>query len=59
MTQSFTPELKQLLLATGCRFVRTGKGDHEIWHSPVTQVHFVVEGNYSALSASHILISDW
>jgi hypothetical protein len=43
VTQSFTPELKRLLLAAGCCFVRTGKGDHEIWHSPITQVHFVVD----------------
>jgi hypothetical protein len=43
VTQSFTPELKRLLLAAGCRFVRAGKGDLEIWHSPVTQVHFVVD----------------
>ena len=43
MTQSFTPDLKRLLLAAGCRFVRSGKGDHEIWHSPVTRLHFVVD----------------
>jgi HicA toxin of bacterial toxin-antitoxin, len=43
VTQSFTPDLKRLRLAAGCRFVRAGKGDHEIWHSPITQVHFVVD----------------
>ena len=43
MTQSFTPELKRLLLAAGCSFLRMGKGDHEIWRSPITQVHFVVD----------------
>ena len=42
--ESFTPALKQMLLAAGCHFVRTGKGDHEIWRSPITQVHFVVDG---------------
>jgi hypothetical protein len=41
--ESFTPELKRLLLAAGCAFVRAGKGDHEIWRSPITQVHFVVD----------------
>jgi len=41
--ESFTPELKRLLLAAGCEFVRHGKGDHEIWRSPVTQIHFVVD----------------
>ena len=43
MTQSFTPDLKRLLLGAGCQFVRSGKGDHEIWYSPVTEVHFVVD----------------
>jgi len=30
----FTPELKRLLREAGCYFVRSGKGDHEIWFSP-------------------------
>jgi hypothetical protein len=34
MGSSFTPELKKLLRAHGCRFERQGKGDHEIWFSP-------------------------
>jgi hypothetical protein len=37
--ESFTPELKRLLLAAGCHFVRPGKGDHEIWRSPITQLN--------------------
>lgn len=51
MTQSFTPELKRLLTAAGCRFVRAGKGDHEIWFSPVTQVHFVVDAKIKSRHA--------
>lgn len=39
----YTPELKQILKRHGCRFVRQGKGDHEIWFSPITGVHFVVD----------------
>jgi predicted RNA binding protein YcfA (HicA-like mRNA interferase family) len=41
----FTPDLKQLLNAAGCVFVRYGKGDHEIWFSPITQRRFVVDGS--------------
>lgn len=41
--KGFTPELKRLLRAAGCAFVRHGKGDHEIWHSPLSEVHFVVD----------------
>jgi hypothetical protein len=27
-----------------CYFVRQGKGDHEIWFSPIFEKHFVVDG---------------
>lgn len=43
MGSSFTPQVKKLLLAHGCRFERHGKGDHEIWYSPITQRRFVVD----------------
>ncbi len=39
----FSPELKRLLQATGCRFDRQGKGDHEIWYSPITNTRFPVD----------------
>jgi hypothetical protein len=39
MGTSFTPQLKKLLLSHGCRFERQGKGDHEIWFSPILQRH--------------------
>ena len=34
MAENFTPTVKKLLRAAGCRFERQGKGDHEIWYSP-------------------------
>jgi len=43
MSTSFTPEIKRLLRANGCRFERQGKGDHEIWFSPITNRRFVVD----------------
>jgi hypothetical protein len=43
MQSSFTPELKRLLSAHGCTFERQGKGDHEVWFSPLTQRRFVVD----------------
>jgi hypothetical protein len=45
MGSSYTPQLKRLLLAGGCRFERQGKGDHEIWYSPVSERFFVVDGD--------------
>ena len=43
MAKSFTPELKKQLLAANCYFERAGKGDHEIWYSPLTERRFVVD----------------
>lgn len=39
MPKSFTPELKK----AGCYFERSGKGDHEIWYSRITEHRFVVD----------------
>jgi hypothetical protein len=36
--------VRQLLLEAGCRFHRQGKGDHEIWFSPITDQYFTVDG---------------
>lgn len=38
----FTRELKKLLNDAGCYFYRQGRGDHEIWYSPITDRRFVV-----------------
>ncbi len=36
MAENWTPRIRRLLLDAGCFFVRQGRGDHEIWHSPKT-----------------------
>jgi len=39
----FAPKLKKHLKDAGCFFERQGKGDHEIWSSPITGIKFVVD----------------
>lgn len=39
----YAAKLKELLRASGCRFERPGKGDHEIWFSPHTGIRFPVD----------------
>lgn len=41
----YTARLKQYLREAGCLFDRQGKGDHEIWFSPITGVKFVVDNS--------------
>lgn len=39
----YTLELKEILKEYGCYFERYGKGDHEIWYSPITTRRLVVD----------------
>ena len=48
---SFTPELKTILREAGCEFVRHGRGDHEIWQSPINGHRFVVD---NAIPSRHL-----
>ena len=44
MATSCTPGVKEILHAHGCYFDRPGRGDHEIWYSPITKRRFPVDG---------------
>lgn len=44
----YTPELKRVLRAAGCQFERAGKGDHEIWFSPITERRFPVDAKLTS-----------
>jgi hypothetical protein len=50
MPDQFTPQVKALLRQAGCTFVRHGKGDHEIWHSPINNRRFMVD---NAIKSRH------
>ncbi|MET0483579.1 MAG: type II toxin-antitoxin system HicA family toxin [Aestuariivirgaceae bacterium] len=41
----YTRDLKKLLSQAGYRFLRKGKGDHEIWISPISYRTFTVDNN--------------
>lgn len=43
MGSQYYRDLTRILLAHGCSFVRSGKGDHEIWHSPISKRNFTVD----------------
>ncbi len=39
----YEKKVRALLKQHGCVFVRRGKGDHDIWYSPVTDRHVTVD----------------
>ena len=36
--------VRTILKRHGCSFVRQGKGDHEIWYSPIVNRNITVDG---------------
>jgi len=54
--ESLTPELKKVLTAAGCRFVRSGKGDHDIWFSPITKLNFVVDAKIKSRHTANAVL---
>ena len=39
----YEKKVRKMLLEHNCRFVRRGKGDHDIWFSPISQRHITVD----------------
>ena len=52
----FTPQLKKYLREAGCRFEREGRGDHEIWYSPVTGIRFVVDNKIKSRHTANAVL---
>jgi hypothetical protein len=50
MPKTFTPELIKIIKHADCMFMRNGKGDHQIWYSPITDRNFVVD---AAIKSRH------
>ena len=40
----YEKKVRQLLSQHGCHFIRRGKGDHDIWYSPINRKNFPVDG---------------
>ena len=40
----YEKKVRQVLKENGCNFIRHGKGDHDIWHSPISNRNFTVDG---------------
>jgi hypothetical protein len=56
MVQGFYRQIAEALKAAGCEFRRPGKGDHEIWYSPITDRTFTVDkGSLSRHTANAVM----
>lgn len=56
MVANFTAQLKEILSRAGCRFERHGKGDHEIWFSPITKIRFPVDSKIKSRHTANAVL---
>ena len=54
----YTRKVKKLLADGECRFLRYGKGDHEIWYSPIVGRKFVVDGSITNRTSANETLKD-
>lgn len=47
----YEKKVRDILNKNGCSFVRHGKGDHDIWNSPISGKNFPVD---SKIKSRHI-----
>jgi hypothetical protein len=58
MAENYTPRVKRLLRENRCEFVRQGKGDHEIWYSPITNCKFMVDNKIKSPKWANITLKN-
>ena len=54
----YTRKVKQILSAHGCCFLRQGKGDHEIWFTPILNKPFTVDGSIKKRISANETLKD-
>lgn len=53
---TYEREVRQILEAHGCRVDRHGKGDHEIWYSPITNRKFTVDSKIKSRHTANAIM---
>ena len=56
MGNNYADQVKRLLQQAGCRFVRHGKGDHDIWENPVSGKRFPVDANIKSRHTANVVL---
>lgn len=48
--------VRKKLKEEGCYFVRRGKGDHDIWYSPITDSNVTVDGKIKSRHTANVIM---
>ena len=58
MARGYGRQIERLLRDAGCILVRHGKGDHEIWYSPISKRHFVFDRGVRVRHTANGILQD-
>lgn len=52
----YEKRVREILCKNRCTFVRRGKGDHDIWYSPLTQRNFTVDSKIKSRHTANAIM---
>lgn len=52
----YEKKVRNILLSNGCAFIRHGKGDHDIWYSPITGQHVMVDSKIKSRHTANAIL---
>lgn len=52
----YEKKVREILRENNCRFVRRGKGDHDIWYSPISNRHITVDSKIKSRHTANAIL---
>jgi hypothetical protein len=52
----FEKRVREVLMRNDCKFVRHGKGDHDIWYSTITERHMTVDSKIKSRHTANAIM---
>ncbi|MCL2336523.1 MAG: type II toxin-antitoxin system HicA family toxin [Firmicutes bacterium] len=52
----YEKKVREILRENNCMFVRHGKGDHDIWYSPITDKHVTVDNKIKSRHTANAIM---
>lgn len=52
----YEKKVREILKEHGCAFVRHGKGDHDIWYSPISDRNITVDGKIKSRHTANAIM---
>ena len=52
----YEKKVRKILLAHGCEFIQHGKGDHDKWYSPITELPITVDGKIKSRHTANAIL---